>query len=163
MRTVSATGPGLSFTLNLGPKVAQAANDNPACFKPWLHDRLVKALRNAFGGAREFVFGIEATRDGRWHLHGALDAVPDEREKAEEALRRAGGIWGASSHRERQAHARTLVWSPDGWARYVLKAMGATKARLGIKSVLSVTRGCRERAEALWEATRRDGAPVSHH
>ena len=143
----------MSWSLNFGGKVLQAANDNPATIKEMLHDRLDKALRAIFGGPRDFVFGIEMTKDGRWHAHGALDGTVDERPAAERALRRAGGTWGSERHQEKQAHTDVL-WGPDGWARYVLKGMSKTKDRLGIKSVLSVTRGCRERAEGLWNASR---------
>lgn len=156
VRTVSTRGAGLSWTLNLGGKVAQAANDNPEGLKEKLHDRLSKALKASPLGTRDFVFGIETTKAGRWHLHGVLDATKGELAQVEEVLRKAGGVWGSAHHQDRQAHARTVVWGPDGWARYLLKGSAKTRRLLGTKSVLSVTRGCRQRAEALWEASRRD-------
>lgn len=156
VRTVSTRGAGLSWTLNLGGKVAQAANDNPEGLKERMHDRLSKALKASPLGARDFVFGIETTKDGRWHCHGALDATEHERAQAEEVLRKAGGTWGSTDHLDKQAHARTVVWGPDGWARYMLKGSASSRRLLGTKTVLSVTRGCRQRAEELWEASRRD-------
>ena len=153
-RTVSTTGGGVSWTLNLGGKIAKAANDNPHGLKDKLHDRLVKALKASALGAREFVFAVERTRSGRWHLHGILDVADDERGALEAILRQVGGSWGSEHHRDRQVQTDVL-WGPDGWLRYMRKDSAATRRLLGTKSILSVTRGCRRRAEELWEASRR--------
>ena len=162
-RTVATTGGGLSWTLNLGGKVLKAANDNPKGLKARLHDRLKKALAASPLGARNFLFAVEATPAGRWHLHGIIDAATDERWVVEGVLRRVGGTWNSKHHREAQAHTDVL-WGPDGWCRYMRKDAPRTRRFLGVKSVLSVTRGCRARAEALWEATRtaaRDQRPLT--
>ena len=152
IRTVSTRGAGLSWTLNLGGKVLQAANDNAARFMRDFQDRLTKAIKAEFGESRDFLFAIETTA-GRPHLHGAVDALEDERHHLEAILVRCGGGWDATRHAERQAHT-DLLWGPDGWIRYCEKSMALTKAQLGLKSVLSVTRGCRARAEQLWESSR---------
>lgn len=152
VRTVSTRGAGLSWSLNLGGKVLRAANDNAARFMRDFQDRLTKAIKAEFGESRDFVFLIETTA-GRPHLHGAVDALEDERHRWEAILVRCGGRWDATRHAERQAHTDVL-WGPDGWIRYCEKSMALTKAQLGLKSVLSVTRGCRARAEQLWEASR---------
>lgn len=152
IRTVSTRGAGLSWTLNLGGKVLRAANDNAACFMRDFQDRLTKAIKAEFGESRDFLFAIE-TIAGRIHLHGAADGMEDERHRWEAILVRCGGGWDTTRHAERQAHT-DLLWGPDGWLRYIEKDMARTKALLGLKSVLSVTRGCRARAEQLWESSR---------
>lgn len=152
IRTVSTRGAGLSWSLNLGGKVLRAANDDAARFMRAFQDRLSKALAAEFGESRDFVFSIE-TIAGRPHLHGAADAIEDERHRLEAVLVRCGGRWDAARHAEHQAHTDVL-WGPDGWVRYMEKDMARTKAQLGLKSVLSVTRGCRARAEKMWEEAR---------
>lgn len=156
-RSVSATGPGLAWSLNIGGKVLQYANDNPKRFKTWIHDRLDKAFRRTLGGPRDFVFRLEADQGGRVHLHGAIDATVEERQAVKAALEMAGGEWTPGHHRERQADAR-IQFSADGWARYTSKAEARTKRVMGIDSVLSVTRGCNRRARELWESARRNEA-----
>lgn len=153
IRTISTTGPGLSWSLNLDGKVLDAANDNPDRFMGQMQDRLSKALNAEFGETRDAFFAIELSLAGRPHLHGAVDATENERERVEAVLARCGGTYTPAAHTGRQAHAQ-VMFGPDGWLRYSLKNMAATKRALGLKTVLSVTRGCRARAEALWEASR---------
>lgn len=150
LRSVSPIRDGLACSLNLGGKVLKAANDDPKAFKDWMHDRLVKGFKASPLGARDFVSALELTRPaGRIHLHMAVDATENEIPAVEAVLAKAGGTWGAAAHADRQADAR-VMWGPAGWGRYMLKDHTHTKAALGIKSVFSVTRGCRARAEALW-------------
>lgn len=156
-RTVSVTGAGVAWTLNLGGKVAQAANDNAKGLKERLHDRLVKALKASPLGAREFMFVPERTKGGRWHLHGIADVADDERDAFATVLRQVGGAWDSAHHAERQVDVRP-AWCPDGWVRYMLKAAAATRRLLGCKSVLSATRECQRRAKDLWETARRQSA-----
>lgn len=160
IRTVSTTGAGLSWSLNLGGTVLKAANDDATRFMGGFQDRLSKALKAEFGEARDFFFAIETTPAGRPHLHGAVDCTENDRERLEAVLARCGGAWGSAHHKERQAHAGVL-WGPDGWVRYTLKGMARTKRLLRLKAVLCVTRGCRSRAAALWEASRLRPAPTA--
>lgn len=152
-RAVSATGAGLAFTLNLGGKVLKAVNDNPADAKAMLHERFANCLKAQFKHPVDFVFRLEATASGRFHVHGAIDANDNMKPGVEEALRKAGGTWDAKHGAEHQVHTE-VMWGADGWCRYSAKDEARTKRLLGVKSVLSVTRGCRRRAEELWEAAR---------
>ncbi len=119
-----------------------------------MHDRLVKALKASPLGAREFVFAPEQTKGGRWHLHGIIDVTEAELPALEALLRKVGGAWDSENHADKQVHAAVL-WGPDGWTRYLRKNSAVTRALLGTKSLFSVTRGCRQRAEELWEESRR--------
>ena len=152
IRAVSTTGAGLAWSLNLGGKVLAAANDNPARELARFQDRLAKALKAEFGETRDVAFFAETTAAGRLHLHGAADANLNEAARISAVLTRCGGTWD-KTHREKQTHV-TDLWCGDGWVRYAEKDAARTRRTLGLRSILFMSRGCRSRAETLWEARR---------
>lgn len=147
---IGTRGAGLAWTLNLGPEVIQAANDDPAGWRAWMHDRLAKAIEK-FLEPRDFAWEPEFTPGGRLHIHGAIDAADGEREQVEAALRHAGGMWGHTHGKEHQAHAQ-IMWGPAGWASYSLKAAAVARRFFGCKSIISATQDARRRARAAYEA-----------
>ncbi|KTS30480.1 hypothetical protein NS228_12840 [Methylobacterium indicum] len=147
---IATRGAGLAWTLNLGPYVVQAANDSPAGWRAWMHDRLTKAIEK-FLEPRDFVWEPEFTPGGRLHIHGAIDAMEDEKALIEAALSHAGGMWGHTHGKEHQALAK-VMWGAAGWARYTAKAAAVARRFFGCKSIISATQGVRRRARAAYES-----------
>jgi hypothetical protein len=109
-------GPVHSFTLNLRSDCEDRARSqsNPI---GWLRARIARRLAQQLGRAPEFhLVGEEAERR-RLHLHGEIQASPNETPGARKAFRLAGGEW--DEVRQHQAH--TDVDPDAGWSSYIGK------------------------------------------
>ena len=131
----------------------KAASDDARAFKHDIHDRIARCAKEALGRPVDYWFAIEVTGPGRVHLHGGIGATDQELPALAGALMKAGGHWeGRGSEHQVEL---TRQWCLDGWARYAVRDASLTRRNLGIDTVLSVTRGCRKRAEKFWEALRK--------
>ncbi|MCO6048379.1 hypothetical protein NGM99_01065 [Mesorhizobium sp. RP14(2022)] len=151
-RVWDETRPVLAFSLNLGRDIEAKAMVKPTKAKSFLHERLTKAILRHLMVPAEFAFVVEFTEADRLHIHGIIFIDSSLSRQAMQALKDAGGTWGAA-HSERQADLRPL-WSGDGWANYLDKTVSKTKRILGIKSVLSSTRELQRAAKGYWGSLR---------
>ncbi|WP_187970068.1 hypothetical protein [Aquibium microcysteis] len=106
-------GPTTDFTLNLSPEIEAKAKQRPE----WLLRRLRYHLQKVLGRKPEFWFALELSKTGRLHMHGEIQAAPDELEAVRKALRKAGGEW--PTVRQHQAQTRPNPRLP--WANYSVK------------------------------------------
>jgi len=133
----------------------KAAHDDPVAFKHAMHDRIARCAKKALGRPLDFWFAVEVTGGGpgRVHVHGGTGAADQELPALTGALMKAGGPWEGRGS-EHQVKLKRQ-WCLDGWARYCIRDSPLTRRKLGIDTVLSVTRGCRERAERFWQEQRK--------
>jgi hypothetical protein len=72
------------------------------------------------GFVPSYLFSADITKQGRLHLHGAIQADESQRPLIEEAMKQAWGEWKGRG-KEHQ-----VDWNPkrcdDGWPDYFLKA-----------------------------------------
>ena len=153
LRSVSPTGEALAVTVNFGDTLTKAANDNPGSVKKLFQDRLARALKSSSLRARDYVLVLDVSPAGRLHLHGAVDARPAERKALEAVLKVAAGKWDAPRGSDRQIHTQPMRQA-DGWARYDCRNRVAVQSLIGDQSIMTVSRGCNQRAKALYEAAR---------
>jgi hypothetical protein len=99
----------------------------------------------------DFTAAFVISLGGQPHLHGAIELHPGELERAEEALRTAGG-----NYREGKGRARQLKLEPlygDYWASYSGRELEATRKWFPLEcrkgSLITASNGLRDRAKAL--------------
>ena len=127
-RALPIFGQPFAFSLNLGPDVIKAANDNARGFLDHVRRRVALNLKRELGRTVALWIVVETDDDGRPHLHGGLALADNDRPVlVEEALAKAGGNW--TRRGSRPADCR-VQWEPDGWAVYPLKRLARTRRHL---------------------------------
>ncbi|WP_410824348.1 hypothetical protein [Methylobacterium oryzisoli] len=125
---LSEFGTPFAFTVNLGPDVIKAANENRRGFVDLIRRRVERHLEKELGPSCAWWFRIETTKDGRPHMHGAVAANGNELPAVRRALSKTGGTWcGAGKCYQTDVRVQDR---PEGWARYTVKAAGQTRRHL---------------------------------
>jgi hypothetical protein len=151
---VADSGSPYAFTLNLGPRVVKAANDNASGFTSYVANRLRPKLKQALGRNVPFWFTVDVTASGRPHLHGGVALNDNELPAFKQALAAAGGKWAASHGDQYQVDVRPQ-FDPDGWVNSYCFGKIA-KARRYIKgNPLYISNTLRQSAKVRYEADRR--------
>ena len=156
---------GCTMTVHLGDDVlaeAQLRNTKePGSFTTYIRNRISDELRKAFTpmGLKppDFFFTIETAHGIEPHVHGALMVSPNYWQSAEDALRKAGGLWKG---RERQVLLAEIT-SAVGWVRYMSKWREQSRIALEDPRLVAATRGLRKLARDWYDEARRSGAPLT--
>lgn len=158
-RAIAKLG-GVSFSLNLGPEVENAARADPVGFTDHVRRRVARELKAAFGKTVEFWFGVDVTRAGRRpHLHGTVSVSAQDVAKLKRALARAGGEWGAEAGQRYQVHIGSRL--DDAWGFYTTRAIIKKRryeltppGRKRPDPMLTATRDIRRAAKAMFQEER---------
>lgn len=150
-RATGLRGTSWTFSLNLGPEVIQAANDNAKGFVDYMRRSIARALTRTLGADPGFVLVAGVNKEGRLHCHGALSLDPNHKPAVERALKRLCGSWSdrGDSKAVDLAETRNL----DAWGYYMRRnARSASKTLAG--PTWSVSHGLTRQARDLYEETR---------
>jgi hypothetical protein len=142
---------GLAFTVNLAPDVIAVANDNSLGFTDYMSRKLKRVVKRLLRSDPSFWLGVHVTKEGRPHLHGAMDAAPDAAPVVKAALKEVGGDWTAAA-RQFQVKLRRLE-APDGWVRYVFRGLPHARRHVPGK-IITITNPLRTAAAKLYEVFR---------
>jgi hypothetical protein len=112
-RALADHGTPYHFTLNFGPKVYEAALKAKKGIRPFIADRLQKALKK-IGRDGAFWFVLDVTPIGRVHVHGGVALDPSQEGAARVILHKVAGKWGSRHHQERQVDLDQQT-DVDGW------------------------------------------------
>ncbi len=149
-------GEAYAFTLNLGPAIEKAANDNKAGPMAYLERRIRERLKAALPDRKLLYWlSLELTKSGRLHVHGGISVPgPSDLPLVREALISAGGKWDAPG-RQYQLDTR-LQDHPPGWFRYSAKDW--PRARKALRGqVLFLPNGLRALAKKAYMTHRSIG------
>ncbi len=144
---------GMSFTLDFSPDVITKAKASRRGVFATLRDRIRDALKKAFGGDVHFWCALDTTKDGRLHTQGGLIVGDNFRERATEALERAGGRWGHTHSRDKQTWLGEPSYLDQAWASYCVRHTEALERETGQGAVYA-SASIKRRAEALYNGDR---------
>lgn len=154
-RVIAQRG-GYPFTLNLGPEVMKAANDDKKGFTDHMKRRVSRALKRVLGEDRPYWFALDVAENDRLHLHGAIQATENDLQKITDAMIHAGGKWASTHHRDKQFQFHGALnlqdpdRHPDGWVAYALRNCGKVR-RLAGDRIITISGGLRRLAREYHE------------
>jgi hypothetical protein len=119
-------------------------------------DELNRCLRQALGRTVDYWISYDVGGGAQpLHVHGEVACLPDEREKVEAALRKAGGKWGGNYIMRRARQAHICDNSTDGyWVTYSTKKLRSTGSIEVLQEGIFVTAGLKREARELYDAVR---------
>lgn len=127
-RALAELGQPFAFSMNLDPMLIAAANDNARGPLDHVRRRVVRAVQDAYGGARPLWVVLETDDDGRLHVHGGVALNDNDLPgRLEASLAKFGGGWTRRGSAPADVRAQ---WEPDGWAVYPLKRFERTRRHL---------------------------------
>lgn len=145
-RALYDRGRAYSFSINLGPRQIDAANDNLKGFTDHFARNINRALKRALGYVPLYGFAV-GVKAGRLHLHGGIEANDNE-EPATKAAIDSVGDWEATHGRKYKLHWEPM-YTPDIWASYCMRDQAKAK-RLIRGRAISITTPLRRRAKEHW-------------
>ena len=132
----ASSKPFCDFTLQFGDEVLEQLSRQPSS-AGWLSKRIARHLKALLGRPVAFWFAFEKGVGERLHVHGELQASPNEFVRVRRALRLAGGQW---SH-TRQHQAKIKQASPTVvWPQYVATLAPYIQPRPKIGRMASISR-----------------------
>ncbi len=149
-------GGGYAFTLNLAPDVIEAALKDERGFTAHIRRKLDRHLKRR-GGTASFWFAVEATDNGRPHLHGGI--LPGQHSLAElkAILKAVGGSWAGETGRQYQVNLKHR--DDDAWASYAVKGTSRT-SNLIPGSLFTATNDIRRRAKQIYAEKRKAASAI---
>ena len=147
-----AGGYALSLNLSIGREGGTLSSDNPMRN---LSKRISEALASDGLSGLPIALHLEASREGRVHLHGVIiPADDDDLKLIAKTLRRGAGFVQGPAGR-RQALLRPIT-EADGWRSYMAKDCRATRAALGDDRLTYVSQSLTRRTRDAHELRRRE-------
>lgn len=135
-----------SWTFNLTPEAQAKALAHPKGFTKSLALALNRKLKDRLGRVPLYWFSIHVTKDGRAHLHGAIEGL-DDLPGLKEIMREAWGRWkgrGASYQVDLNPQR-----CDDGWADYAYEGRFRARAKVGDHTIY-IPDELRRRAEFIY-------------
>ncbi|MFN3627504.1 MAG: hypothetical protein ACK4S3_06455 [Parvibaculum sp.] len=143
----------MAFRLNFSPDVITKAKASRRGVFATLRDRIRDALKKAFGSEVLFWCALDTTEAGRLHIQGGLIVGDNFRERATEALGRAGGRWGHTHSRDKQTWLGKPSYLDQRWASYSVRHTEALERETGQGAVYA-SASIKRQAEALYAGER---------
>ncbi|SFH83765.1 hypothetical protein [Bradyrhizobium sp. cf659] len=136
-----------SWTFNLTPEAEAKALAHPKGFTKSLALAFNRKLKDRLGRVPFYWFSVHVTKDGRAHLHGAIEGLDDLPGLAE-IMRAAWGRW------EGRGAAYQVDLNPqrcdDGWADYAYEGRSRARTKIGDDHTFYIPDEVRRRAEFIY-------------
>lgn|GEM_PF-5901541 len=134
----------VSWTFNLTPEAEKRFLGHPRGFVGSLSRAFNRAAKRRLGFVPHYLFSADVTKQGRLHLHGAMQIDAGLLPRLEAVMIEAWGEWKGRGKQHQ------IDWNPqrcdDGWPDYFLKARARVKDLIGDHTFV-ITKELRRRAK----------------